>query len=493
MQKAADKYLAEIKKNVERELETMEKAFDASLSGKGKFDINNLDVTMGNIIRSNQETTESLIGEAAGKGFEAKLLKKKRKECEAVNAAYHNKGREAIRRGTFAPKALGGVCRILLSYGYVMINRSVIEIENAGVKAKDEKKVMRVMPLDEYLHIEDLPFKASALAMDRCARLGQMGLPYKAVEKLFTNELHITVSDSYIHDITDYVGSLAYEEDVKAARVWRKMYKRGKGVALAGDRVGKRGTRKGVYYIMLDGSMLNTRKSDRWEGGWKEVKLALFFAASDAKIQKDRETVKITKKDHAVWLGNIDDFYYQVMEAAVRNHCFEYEQIVVISDGAAWIRKMCEELFPYAVQILDIWHMAENVYAYARYKFNDDESQYKPWAEARIDFMRAGRWKDVLYSLKDIKGKKFPVGVPNLYTYVWNNRKKTNYAEYKANGGYIGSGPMESSNKTAVQMRMKQSGMHWDCIEARHLLALRTRASADRWGEVTEKIVNPAA
>jgi hypothetical protein len=52
---------------------------------------------------------------------------------------------------------------------------------------------------------------------------------------------------------------------------------------------------------------------------------------------------------------------------------------------------------------------------------------------------------------------------------------------------------MESSNKTAVQMRMKQSGMHWDYTEARHLLALRTRASADRWDEVTEKIVNLVA
>jgi hypothetical protein len=313
------------------------------------------------------------------------------------------------------------------------------------------------------------------------------------VEKIFINQLHIDITDSYIHDITDYVGSLAYEQDVKAAAAWREMFKRGTGAAPAAGRVGKRGTRKGVFYIMVDGSMLNTRKNDVWEGGWKEVKLALFFAASDAEIQKDGETVVIKKKDHAVWLGNIDDFYYQMMEAAVRNHCFEYEQIVAISDGAAWIRKMCEELFPGSVQILDFWHMAENVYAYARYKFNDDESKYKPWADARIDFMRDGRCEDVLYSLKNMKDEKLPDGVPNLYTYLLNNRNKINYADYKAKGWYIGSGPMESSNKTAVQIRMKQSGMHWNYMEARHLLALRTRASADRWNEVTDEIVNLAA
>jgi hypothetical protein len=34
----------------------MEKAFDASLNGEGKFDLNNLDVTMGNILQSTDPT-----------------------------------------------------------------------------------------------------------------------------------------------------------------------------------------------------------------------------------------------------------------------------------------------------------------------------------------------------------------------------------------------------------------------------------------------------
>jgi hypothetical protein len=110
-----------------------------------------------------------------------------------VNAAYHNNGREAIR--------------ILLSYGYVMINRSVIEIKHAGGGANCKT---REMPLDEYLHIQNLPFKASAMAMDKVANWGQMMMPYKVVEKIFINQLHIDITDSYIHDITDYVGSLAY-------------------------------------------------------------------------------------------------------------------------------------------------------------------------------------------------------------------------------------------------------------------------------------------
>jgi hypothetical protein len=107
MQKVADKYAAEMKANIERELEKVEKDFDAQLNGTGYFDINNLDVAMSNILNSNKRTTESLIGETTDKGLEKNLLKKKRQECKAVNAGYRNKGREQIR--------------ILLSDGHVTI------------------------------------------------------------------------------------------------------------------------------------------------------------------------------------------------------------------------------------------------------------------------------------------------------------------------------------------------------------------------------------
>jgi hypothetical protein len=78
MQEVADKYVEEMRKNVERELEKVETDFDARLNGTGDFSINNLDVALSNILNSNKRTTEDLIGETSDKGLEAKLLKKKR-------------------------------------------------------------------------------------------------------------------------------------------------------------------------------------------------------------------------------------------------------------------------------------------------------------------------------------------------------------------------------------------------------------------------------
>jgi hypothetical protein len=342
-----------------------------------------------------------------------------------------------------------------------------------------------------------LPYNATAAALERAARWGQERT-YKGTESLFRDEFHIEVTDSYLQHLTDYVGKAMLEEDEKAAEKWEGMLETGKGAAAMAAIAPEKPTKKGVFYIMIDGSMLNTRDFCAGESSWKEVKLALFFAATDAKRRKqgDEETVSIEKKDYAVWLGDVKTFAYHVLAAAERNHCYEYEQIVVISDGATWIRQMCEELFPDAVQILDLWHMAENMYSFARYIFNNDESKYKPWAKERIEKLRNGDARErtaVLADLKQYENKKCPVGVCNIYKYLMNNKEKIKYAEYRANGWYIGSGAMESSNKTAVQARMKQSGMRWGTEHGRRLLSIRTRRDAGRWGEVTAKLQKLAA
>jgi hypothetical protein len=357
------------------------------------------------------------------------------------------------------------------------------------------RRKRRETPRDDFLGIKALPYSATALALERSARWGQ-AMTYKECEELFKEEFHIEVTDSYLHSLTDYVGEKMLAEDEQAAKEWEEMLESGKGAAAMADIIPAKPAKKGVFYIKIDGSMLTMRDCQEGESSWKEVKLGLFFAAKDAQKRGKEETVSICKKDYAIWLGDVKTFAYHVLAAAERNHCFEYEQIVIISDGATWIRQMCKELFPDAVQILDFWHMAENVYSFARLMFNEDEGQYKPWADAFIERLRKGNREEramVLSELKRYEKKKCPAGVCNAYTYLKNNQEKIHYADYEANGWYIGSGPMESSNKTAVQRRMKQSGMRWGMEHARRLLALRTRRDAGRWKEVSDKLATLAA
>jgi hypothetical protein len=220
------------------------------LEGKGEFSIHNLEISEGHLLQEGKEILDELIASAGYKAVEGKLLKKKREECEGRGEKVKNHGREEKR--------------VFTCYGWFTIPRTVLEIES-GQETGGRKR--RETPLDEFLGIKALPHKATALAMERSARWGQ-AMTYKDCEELFKEEFHIDVTDSYLHEITDYVGEKMLEEDKQGAKEWEVMLESGKGVAAMTDIIPPKATKKGVFYIMIDGSMLNMRDSQDEESSW---------------------------------------------------------------------------------------------------------------------------------------------------------------------------------------------------------------------------------
>lgn len=98
-------------------------------------------------------------------------------------------------------------------------------------------------------------------------------------------------------------------------------------------------------------------------------------------IRRKNGTHIITKKEYCAYIGSVEEFKKYVLDIAVRNGYGQVERVVIIADGATWIRNMSEEIFPEAVQILDLYHLKENVYTYAKYKFNQEVTKYTAWAE----------------------------------------------------------------------------------------------------------------
>jgi hypothetical protein len=84
--------------------------------------------------------------------------------------------------------------------------------------------------------------------------------------------------------------------------------------------------------------------------------------------------------------------------------------------------------------------------------------------------------------LERYKGKVLPAGVVNPYTYLEHNKNKIDYADYKRRGYYIGSGPLESGNKTVVQKRCKQAGMRWHEPTAQDMVTLKAKEESGIWG-----------
>jgi hypothetical protein len=195
----------------------------------------------------------------------------------------------------------------------------------------------------------------------------------------------------------------------------------------------------------------------------------------------------VLEKEYCDYLGSVEEFEKHFFDCAVRNGYGRYKTMVMISDGAAWIKNMGDELFPDAVQILDLFHLEENIYRFGKQLFKDDAAKYTPWAEEIIALIKESRTEEALKKLEPYKDKKFAVAVVNPYHYLLNNKERVDYAGYRAKGYRVGSGPIESGNKTVLQKRCKQAGMRWNVPSAQHVLSLRAKEESGLW----ETIVKP--
>ena len=66
-----------------------------------------------------------------------------------------------------------------------------------------------------------------------------------------------------------------------------------------------------------------------------------------------------------------------------------------------------------------------------------------------------------------------PEAVQKEIDYFTNNKKRMRYADFRAQGLFVGSGVIEAGCKTLVGMRLKQSGMEWTVRGANAIIALR--------------------
>jgi hypothetical protein len=142
---------------------------------------------------------------------------------------------------------------------------------------------------------------------------------------------------------------------------------------------------------------------------------------------------------------------------------------------------MVEEFFPDAQQILDYFHLCENVHTYAKYLFNLDEAKYKPWAKDICNALKDSNYHSVLKELTPLKDRIISNCTVNLYGYISNNIENIDYAEYEAKGYFIGSGAIESGNKLILQDRLKRSGMRWNVHSAQPVITLKTKAESNLW------------
>lgn len=310
----------------------------------------------------------------------------------------------------------------------------------------------------------------------------QMIPGYKNAEEVLLKLKGIRISGTQIKTISEEVGKEMFEIEMIEAKKSFNSPEISAPQSLEKDKIDT------ILYITMDGSAVNTRIQDVNGSTWKEMKLGLTFLDKDIIKRKDESCI-ITKKEYVTYMGSVEEFKKLLFNSAVNAGYGSIKKVVVIGDGAHWIWNACKELFPDAECILDYFHMAENVYNYAKELYNHDEKRYKRWAKTILYYIETNQLKKALtkISQSDMPSDK-KAKILNLEGYINNNKERINYLKYRNKGFYIGSGMIESGNKVVIQKRMKQAGMRWSSNGAQYMAVLRAKHESNKWIDVENLI-----
>jgi hypothetical protein len=340
-------------------------------------------------------------------------------------------------------------------------------------------KKYSLIPVDEALRIDSLPFKITVNMMLEIAYWAQNQFSYEETEKIIYKIYNAIVNDDLIRKVTDHIGSIVFNNDTKYANQYFSLLHNG-------NLIYPENKKNGVLYIEIDGAAINTRIENN-NSTWKENKLCVVFNSDNIRYwhnKIDNElNHKIYKREYTSFIGSADIFKKYVFYCALRNGLGKFEKIVLISDGAPWIRNLKEELFPEAQQILDFFHLYENLFSFAKFYFKKNEKKYIPWVEKYKDLLKTGYHLKVIDHFSKFSQNTLDSAPVNIYKYLLNNINNIDYKSYVAKNYFIGSGAIESGNKIVLQKRLKGPGMRWNIETAQTLLTLKAKVESDLWVE----------
>ena len=321
-------------------------------------------------------------------------------------------------------------------------------------------------PFDDRLGLVGRYTPAAADEMARCA----VSHPYNDAAEAFSHCHAFKVSPDTIREI---VGML-YDESSAFAKG------SGGGERDACDE------KAGIVCVMADGTGMPMRreclKGAKGKDGrarTREVKAGAIFVASktkDNEPHRDLDTTTYVATTH-----RREKFGKYLRSEFDRRFSREPDTVLYITDGGKWLHSIHESEFPFAVEILDVYHAVEHLkplLAGLGIKENSKEWKYRHhyWSEC----IKAGKVQNVLdYIWKNMRAR-LGKDAMREYKYYRSNAGRMKYDEYRANGWFIGSGVIESGCKTVIGQRFKQSGMIWSLKGAKALLPLRTLYKSNR-------------
>jgi hypothetical protein len=255
-------------------------------------------------------------------------------------------------------------------------------------------------------------------------------------------------------------------------------------------------------YLGLDGTAVPMRKSEltgrpgkQADGSAKsrEVKLCTIWSAEsrgpDERPERDQGSITYSAAIESAATLDTDavasEFTQRVLREATRRRFTEAERSVIIGDGAAWIWKIAQELFPRATQVVDRFHVKQHLSELSKVLYGSQSKQAKSWAERRHQELDSGRFNDLLRAIRRHADQHDEAR--QCFQYLHRNRHRMRYPQFEVEGLCTSSGVVEAGCKLAIGTRLKRAGMHWTASGANAIIALRCSRLSGRFQDYWER------
>lgn len=326
-------------------------------------------------------------------------------------------------------------------------------------------------PLDEALQLTE---RRKPLDVQKAAVQLTKEIPYETACELFEELTGLPLSAHTAHEMTQAVAEgltvldvapsreeiVATIAAVAAGQAWRPILV----LAIDGADVP---TRPQTAQGRRPGRKKARAKRARWTGEWREAKGFRFYLLADDRIVQVLSWHQVQTDEAAA------DALRQVQAAGLIPE--EQVRLCVIADGARWIWKQAQALFPSAVTILDYDHCSEHLHKVAALQYGNHPERQQEWCEAALARLWYGEVHGVIWGLQRMKPTDAQAAkeINLLVRYLQRHQERLDY-RFARKGGYpMGSGGIESANKFICHVRLKRSGAWWYVTNANQMLALR--------------------
>lgn len=319
-------------------------------------------------------------------------------------------------------------------------------------------------PLDDELGL--LPGTLTPTLQAHLSRLGAQ-LSFTAAAREVSRLTGVRVSPATVRRRTEADGAaLAAWEAAEAVRVLREAPPPPAGPP--------------VLQVSVDGTMVGLQ-----DGAWREVRT---LAIGTVVPGRAPGTVACTHVSVFARLADAATFT-DLAAGEIHRRGVETAGIVVgVVDGAPWCQTFLDVHCPQAVRILDFPHAAQRLTALAEAVWGPGATA-QTWAATQRQALRDGSPEAVLAAIAALPLASAPVRAlaqtlhDEVVGYVTPRLAQMRYAVFRAQGLPIGSGIVESANKTVVAARLKGAGMRWSEGAVTPMLALRGALGSGRWDE----------